>query len=80
MRTWPERCRWRDWFCRPGTRAWPSWLLSRSFPCPTDARDKEVYELFDKYNLRSLAVVDAENCPIGAITVDDIVSRMRAKI
>jgi magnesium transporter len=47
---------------------------------PTDARDKEVYELFDKYNLRSLAVVDGKNCPIGAITVDDIVSRMRAKI
>jgi magnesium transporter len=47
---------------------------------PTDARDKEVYELFDKYNLRSLAVVDADNCPIGAITVDDVVSRMRAKI
>jgi sporulation protein YlmC with PRC-barrel domain/CBS domain-containing protein len=47
---------------------------------PTDAKDKEVYELFDKYNLRSLAVVDGKNCPIGAITVDDIVSRMRAKI
>jgi magnesium transporter len=47
---------------------------------PTDANAKDVYELFDKYNLRSLAVVDGENCPIGAITVDDIVSRMRAKI
>ena len=40
-----------------------------------DARDKEVFELFDKYNLRSLAVVDEKNCPIGAITVDDVVSR-----
>jgi Mg/Co/Ni transporter MgtE len=47
---------------------------------PTDAPDKDIYELFDKYNLRSLTVVDAVNCPIGAITVDDIVSRMRAKI
>jgi magnesium transporter len=47
---------------------------------PTDARDKDVYELFDKYNLRSLTVVNGENVPIGAITVDDIVSRMRAKI
>jgi magnesium transporter len=45
-----------------------------------DMHDKEIFELFDKYNLRSLIVVDAANCPIGAITVDDIVSRMRAKL
>jgi Mg/Co/Ni transporter MgtE len=36
--------------------------------------------LFDKYNLRSLAVVNRENHPIGSITVDDIVSRLRAKL
>jgi magnesium transporter len=41
---------------------------------------KEVFEIFDKYNLRSLTVVDADGRPIGAITVDDIVSRMRAKL
>ena len=46
----------------------------------TDTKDKEVFELFDKYNLRSLTVVNAQNHPIGAITVDDIVSRLRAKI
>jgi magnesium transporter len=45
-----------------------------------DIEDKEVFELFDKYNLRGLTVVDEENHPIGAITVDDIVSRMRAKL
>ncbi|MFZ3215389.1 MAG: CBS domain-containing protein [Candidatus Acidiferrales bacterium] len=45
-----------------------------------DAHDKDVFELFDKYNLRSLTVVDAEKRPIGAITVDDVVSKMRAKI
>ena len=45
-----------------------------------DTEDKEVFELFDKYNLRSLTVVDGESHPIGAITVDDIVSRMRAKL
>ncbi len=42
--------------------------------------EKEVFELFDKYNLRSLTVVDADNRPIGAITVDDVVGRMRAKL
>jgi magnesium transporter len=45
-----------------------------------DTQDKEVFEIFDKYNLRSLTVVDEENHPIGAITVDDVVSRMRAKL
>jgi Mg/Co/Ni transporter MgtE len=44
----------------------------------SDATDREVFELFDKYNLRSLTVVDAENRPIGAITVDDVVSHMHA--
>ena len=45
-----------------------------------DTHDKEVFELFDKYNLRSLTVVDENNCPIGAITVDDVVSHMRATL
>jgi magnesium transporter len=41
---------------------------------------QEVFELFDKYNLRSLTVVDEGNHPLGAITVDDVVSRLRAKL
>ena len=45
-----------------------------------DASDKEVFEIFDKYNLRSLAVVNDESQPIGAITVDDVVSRMRSQL
>jgi magnesium transporter len=45
-----------------------------------DTDQKEVFELFDKYNLRSLAVVDDVGRPVGAITVDDIVSRMHAKM
>jgi magnesium transporter len=45
-----------------------------------DVHDKEIFELFDKYNLRSLTVVSKENHPIGAITVDDVVSRMHARI
>jgi flagellar motility protein MotE (MotC chaperone)/sporulation protein YlmC with PRC-barrel domain len=45
-----------------------------------NAHDKEIFELFDKYNLRGLTVVDRDNHPIGTITVDDVVSRMRAKL
>lgn len=47
---------------------------------PPEAEEKEVFELFDKYNLRSLAVVDAAGKPMGAITVDDVVSRLRARL
>jgi magnesium transporter len=43
---------------------------------PAKADDKEVFELFDKYNLRMLTVIDKENRPIGAITVDDVVSKL----
>lgn len=45
-----------------------------------DAPEKDVFEIFDKYNLRSLTVVNGTNQPIGAITVDDVVSRMNARI
>jgi magnesium transporter len=43
---------------------------------PPEAEEKEVFELFDKYNLRMLTVVDGDNLPIGAIAVDDVVSRL----
>jgi len=41
-----------------------------------NADDKEVFEIFDKYNLRMLTVIDEENRPIGTITVDDVVSKL----
>jgi len=43
---------------------------------PPEADEKEVFELFDKYNLRMLTVVDKQNRPIGTIAVDDVVSRL----
>jgi magnesium transporter len=42
-----------------------------------DADEKEVFELFDKYNLHSLAVVNEAGLPMGAIEVDDVVTRLR---
>jgi CBS domain-containing protein/sporulation protein YlmC with PRC-barrel domain len=45
-----------------------------------DESDKEVFEIFDKYNLRSLTVVNEDNQPVGTITVDDVVSRMRSQL
>ena len=45
----------------------------------SDADEKEVFELFDKYNLRTLTVVDREKHPVGTIAVDDVVSRLVQK-
>jgi Mg/Co/Ni transporter MgtE len=42
-------------------------------------RENDVFELFDKYNLRMLTVVNEENHPVGVITVDDVVSRLVKK-
>jgi magnesium transporter len=44
-----------------------------------DTDEKEVFELFDKYNLRTLTVVDDGQRPIGTIAVDDVVSRLVEK-
>ncbi len=44
-----------------------------------DAKDQEVFEMFDKYNLRTLAVVDANQRPLGVITVDDVIKHLREK-
>jgi len=44
-----------------------------------EADEKDVFELFDKYNLRMLTVVDEGNRPVGTVTVDDVVSRLVKK-
>ncbi len=41
-----------------------------------NADEKDVFELFDKYNLRMLTVIDDDGRPLGVITVDDVVSKL----
>ena len=48
--------------------------------CRADANDKEVAELFDKYNLMSLPVVDEEGHMSGVVTADDVISVLRDRI
>ena len=45
-----------------------------------DAKEMDVAELFDKYNLQTLPVVDEHNKLTGAITSDDVISMLRAKL
>jgi CBS domain-containing protein/sporulation protein YlmC with PRC-barrel domain len=48
--------------------------------CHAGAREKEVTELFDKYNLVVLPVVDDSGVLTGVITSDDVISLLRAKL
>lgn len=41
-----------------------------------ETQEKQVVDLFDKYNLRSLPVVDTDQKLLGVITVDDVVTRL----
>jgi magnesium transporter len=48
--------------------------------CKPGANEKEVAELFDKYNLLTLPVVDEHKRLTGVITSDDVISLLRAKL
>ena len=47
---------------------------------PEDAKDQDVAELFDKYNLLILPVVDEHKRLTGVITSDDVITLLRAKL
>jgi Mg/Co/Ni transporter MgtE len=42
--------------------------------------ENEVAELFDKYNLQTLPVVNEQNKLTGVITSDDVISMLRSKL
>jgi Mg/Co/Ni transporter MgtE len=42
--------------------------------------EKEVAELFDKYNLLTLPVVDDQKRLTGVVTADDVISLLRDKL
>jgi magnesium transporter len=48
--------------------------------CHANTSEKEVAELFDKYNLLTLPVVDDRNKLTGVITSDDVISLLREKL
>jgi len=48
--------------------------------CNAGAEEKLVAELFDKYNLLTLPVVDDQSKLTGVITSDDVISLLRAKL
>ncbi len=48
--------------------------------CEERTGDIEVAELFDKYNLLALPVVDKDKKLVGVITSDDVISMLRSKL
>jgi Mg/Co/Ni transporter MgtE len=50
---------------------------ARFISCPVDARQQHVAELFDKYNLRALPVVDAEHRLVGIVEADHVIAFLR---
>jgi magnesium transporter len=48
--------------------------------CEADVSESEVAEMFDKYNLQSLPVVDDQMRLTGIITADDVISILRSRI
>jgi len=48
--------------------------------CKASASEEEVADLFDKYNLLGLAVVDDAGRMAGVITADDVITLLRSKL
>ncbi len=48
--------------------------------CHENAKEKEFAELFDKYNLLTLPVIDEHNRLTGVITPDDVIAMLRSKL
>jgi len=44
-----------------------------------DVKQEDLTEIFDKYNLISLPIVDAEGRLVGVVTADDIISVLRQR-
>ena len=52
----------------------------RVLSCPANTRQNELAELFDKYNLNALPVVDAQARMVGVVHADHVIAFLREKI
>ncbi len=52
----------------------------RILSCPSDLHQNQLAELFDKYNLHALAVVDEQGCMVGVVEADHVISFLRDKL
>lgn len=52
----------------------------RVLSCPFDMRKIELAEMFDKYNLHALPVVDAQGRMVGVVQADQVISYLRERL
>lgn len=52
----------------------------RVLSCPADLRQDDLAEMFDKYNLRALPVVDAQGRMAGVVKADQVIGYLREKL
>lgn len=52
----------------------------RVLSCPADMKQDDVAELFDKYNLHALPVLDAQGRMVGVVQSEQVISFLREKI
>ena len=52
----------------------------RVLSCPADLHQDDLAELFDKYNLHALPVVDAQGRMVGVVQADQVISFLREKL
>ncbi len=52
----------------------------RVLSCPADLKQDELAEMFDKYNLHALPVIDAANRMVGVVQADQVISFLREKL
>jgi sporulation protein YlmC with PRC-barrel domain len=52
----------------------------RVLSCRMDLRQDDLAEMFDKYNLHALPVVDAQNRMVGVVQADHVISFLREKL
>ena len=64
-------------FFAPGDSALSAYAADPLLFVPADEKQDKISEIFDRYNLLSLPVIDDEERLIGVIVVDDIVALLR---
>lgn len=53
---------------------------ARFLSCPAAMRQNDLAEIFDKYNLHALPVVDTQNRMVGVVQADHVISFLREKL
>jgi Mg/Co/Ni transporter MgtE len=52
----------------------------RVLSCPADMKQKDLAEMFDKYNLHALPVVDLHGGVVGVVQAEQVISFLREKL